>query len=250
MKKTMTFLTLIIICFLITGCNKTDKIKTIQVSDPNAGYRIEQDSEKYYIVLEENFQQNSDIGDVMNSIKKPSLRFNSVEEMRSKVLNGKLTEKEKSTMSEFKKDEKGRIHFLNYNDLYNPKLPNGTTVSTTFWEGNCYYFYLKSDTFKSLPFLLVIASYMSLYVKSFSSNSSSLTLFLIFFTERTAKLASLRLSAHFKNASIIQQPINDEPPLETNGNVTPVKGKMSKEPNTFKANWVNIILTVAQEAIA
>ena len=50
MKKTMTFLTLIIICFLITGCNKTDKIKTIQVSDPNAGYRIEQDGEKYYSV--------------------------------------------------------------------------------------------------------------------------------------------------------------------------------------------------------
>jgi hypothetical protein len=37
------------------------------------------------------------------------------------------------------------------------------------------------------------------------------------------------------NASKAQHTTIEEPPLDINGSVTPVKGRMSKEPNTFSA---------------
>ena len=49
-----------------------------------------------------------------------------------------------------------------------------------------------------------------------------------------AKLALWRVSAAFRKASMPHADIIDEPPLETNGNVTPVSGSRSTEPKTFK----------------
>ena len=72
----------------------------------------------------------------------------------------------------------------------------------------------------------------------------------IFSPGRTAKLASRRLSADFRKAIIIQQDSSDEPPRDTKGNVTPVKGRMSIDPNTFSATWVSRMLIAAQAAMA
>ena len=66
---------------------------------------------------------------------------------------------------------------------------------------------------------------------------------------RTAKLASRRLSALLRKAIIIQQESMEEPPRETKGKVTPVKGRMSMEPNTFSASCVSRMVMAAQAAM-
>ena len=66
---------------------------------------------------------------------------------------------------------------------------------------------------------------------------------------RTAKLASRRLSAPLMKAIIIQQLKSEEPPRETKGKVTPVKGRMSSEPKTLSASCVSIMLVAAQAAM-
>ena len=55
-----------------------------------------------------------------------------------------------------------------------------------------------------------------------------------------AKLAFWRVSAAFTKASSPQLEIMLEPPLDTNGNVTPVRGSISTEPNTL-----SIVCTVS-----
>ncbi len=49
-----------------------------------------------------------------------------------------------------------------------------------------------------------------------------------------AKLAFSRVSVAFRKASSPHADIMAEPPLETKGNVTPVRGSRSTEPNTFR----------------
>ena len=49
-----------------------------------------------------------------------------------------------------------------------------------------------------------------------------------------AKLAWGRVSVAFKKASRPQEASMDDPPLDTKGKVTPVRGRMSTEPNTFR----------------
>ena len=50
-------------------------------------------------------------------------------------------------------------------------------------------------------------------------------------------------------ASSIQQLSREEPPRETKGKVTPVKGRMSREPNTFSPICTMSILMAAQAAM-
>ena len=66
----------------------------------------------------------------------------------------------------------------------------------------------------------------------------------------TAKLASRLVSALFRKAIIIQQERREEPPRDTKGKVTPVKGRISMEPKTFSPIWTSIMLMAAQEAMA
>ena len=50
-------------------------------------------------------------------------------------------------------------------------------------------------------------------------------------------------------AMSIQQERSDVPPRETNGKVTPVNGRISREPKTFSDSCTSSMLTVAQAAM-
>lgn len=64
-----------------------------------------------------------------------------------------------------------------------------------------------------------------------------------------AKLALGRVSVAFKKASRPQEAIMAEPPLDTKGNVTPVRGSRSTEPSTFSAVWNTSREPAAQAAM-
>ena len=49
-----------------------------------------------------------------------------------------------------------------------------------------------------------------------------------------AKLALGRVSVAFRKASSPQEESMDDPPLETKGKVTPVRGRRSTEPKTLR----------------
>ena len=65
----------------------------------------------------------------------------------------------------------------------------------------------------------------------------------------TTKLASRRVSVAFTKASSIQHDTREVPPFETKGKVTPVKGRISSEPKTFRPIWTIMRLTAAQPAM-
>ena len=52
-----------------------------------------------------------------------------------------------------------------------------------------------------------------------------------------AKLAFSLVSVAFKKASSPQADIMADPPLDTKGKVTPVRGRMSTDPKTFRQVW-------------
>ena len=62
-------------------------------------------------------------------------------------------------------------------------------------------------------------------------------------------LAPSRVSAALINAKSPHDAIIDEPPFDTNGNVTPVSGSRSTEPQTFKITCVTIAAVAAQAAM-
>ena len=51
------------------------------------------------------------------------------------------------------------------------------------------------------------------------------------------------------NASSAQQDMRLEPPRDTKGKVTPVKGRRSMVPKTFSASWAIIMVTAPQAAM-
>ena len=52
------------------------------------------------------------------------------------------------------------------------------------------------------------------------------------------------------NAKRPHEAIRLVPPFDTKGNVTPVNGRISREPNTFSASWASIMAAAPQAAIA
>ena len=64
-----------------------------------------------------------------------------------------------------------------------------------------------------------------------------------------AKLAFCLVSAAFRNDSSPQEASMLVPPDETNGNVTPVRGSRSTEPNTLSIVWKINMDVAAQAAI-
>jgi len=69
--------------------------------------------------------------------------------------------------------------------------------------------------------------------KRYAHQSSSLKLFHDLPPAFTAMLALSLVSAAFRNASKAHDTVMLVPPLETNGNVTPVKGSRSTHPKTL-----------------
>ena len=67
--------------------------------------------------------------------------------------------------------------------------------------------------------------------------------------KRIAKLAFCRVSAAFIKASNPQTEIMPEPPLERNGNVTPVNGTTSSDPNTLRIVCITRILAAVVPAM-
>ena len=105
------------------------------VYDIEADYCIVSDGESYYLIIDNEEYYNSDSN---ASVEEPLLTFTSVEEMKDKVLGGKLTEKEKQTMSQFSKDENGNIKVLDFSKLCTPSLPEGASVEFVHWNGQSY----------------------------------------------------------------------------------------------------------------
>ena len=65
----------------------------------------------------------------------------------------------------------------------------------------------------------------------------------------TARLASRRISDALKYASIAQDVSILVPPVDTNGKVTPVRGKRSIDPNTFSIVCIRKIVAAPQAQI-
>ena len=69
------------------------------------------------------------------------------------------------------------------------------------------------------------------------------------FGRRRAKLAFWRVSAALRKAIRLQHESMLEPPIDTNGNVTPVSGSRSTEPSVLSVTCTVSIAAAAQEAM-
>ena len=137
----------LIFIFSLTSCNNLGN--TVEVTDPNAGYSIEKEGNDYYLVIDDVYNvysEENNNGSVDElTITAPSISFSSVKEMREKVLGGKLTDVQKKAMSQFSKDENGKIKILDFNNLYDAKLPSDVECKYITWRGEIYSFILNNE---------------------------------------------------------------------------------------------------------
>ncbi|MBQ8742803.1 MAG: hypothetical protein IJZ03_09180 [Clostridia bacterium] len=152
MKKHI-FLTIIFtILISIVGCNnirnneqEDNHIKSLSdigIVDPDATYSIATDGKKYFLIFKNEDEYASDDNACEEA---PSISFASVDEMKEKVLGGKLSENEILTMSQFKKNEIGRIEIIDFSSIRTPSLPTNSDINGVNWTGDSYSVSFKSE---------------------------------------------------------------------------------------------------------
>ncbi|MBE6543677.1 MAG: hypothetical protein E7675_04695 [Ruminococcaceae bacterium] len=135
MKKSITAVLLFFLCLNFISCNNTDISSVVICS--NNDYRIERNGNYNYIVLSKELKKHSKLPDDI-CIRKPTLIFESIEEMRDRFLNGKFSEEEKQTLAKFNKDKDGNIQTFNFDVLYEPVVPEDGKVEIYVSSGFSY----------------------------------------------------------------------------------------------------------------
>lgn len=93
----------------------------------------------YYLIVDE---LNSDSYSANNSSLRiaPSLRFESIEELKNDIETANFTKSELKELRRFEKDEDGKILICNLDDLYEPVFPAEYSEYTVILVGNYYNF--------------------------------------------------------------------------------------------------------------
>ena len=136
-KYLVSVCSILLILSLFISCGANEKKNFI--TDTNAGYEIEESDGKFYLVITDDaYKSKANASQVV-----PSLTFQTVAEMKDKVLNGKLTEEEKRTMSTFAKDESKKIQVLDFDKLGEIVLPNSMKIESVIWSGSSYAMFIS-----------------------------------------------------------------------------------------------------------
>ncbi len=104
-------------------------------------YSIIEQSGQHYIVFD-----NESIYESGEQSELAGLDFATLKEFKDNVTQGKLSDWQILTIAKsFKKDDIG-VLICDFDNLYEPTMPTGCTIDGVYWEGECYSFYMSTDT--------------------------------------------------------------------------------------------------------
>ena len=130
MKKLSMFISLTLISAFLFGCSAST-------------YRILEDDGQYYLILGNRSESNANAGseiqvDALGPVY--TVHFDSIAEMKSDIESGNFTERELEIISNFDKNEQGRIQICDISKLYEPVFPYPFDSYTVYWSGDYYDF--------------------------------------------------------------------------------------------------------------
>ncbi len=124
-KNTVIALILSIVCMLpLCGCRKTNDADVLYKTPK---YTISEENEGYYISLSGDIKPQENTGMMLGTVQ-----FSSIEEMKEKLKSGDFTDGEMNIINNFAKDEQNRIKLCNIDNLYEPVMPSGSSLSRYF----------------------------------------------------------------------------------------------------------------------
>ena len=133
----------LMLCFVIlvlTGCS--DSYTTIATND---SYQIVTDGEDTYIRFDKKQQQELE-QKVNHSQCIDWPQYNTLGDMKQAILEGDFTENVKAHLyASAKKNEKGDARICKVNQLYEPLLPDGASISFVAFDGS-YWFEIVGDS--------------------------------------------------------------------------------------------------------
>ena len=149
MKKYSSLIVLLALFVILAGCGKQSSNARVIASHED--YSIVTDDDGCYLVFDEKGKFANDVNDLSASIAAPSLSFKSIEELRDKMLEGKLSVEEKTTIQKFSKDDAGKIKTMDFDNLYTPLVPTDSEIGAVSWSGGeLYTFYIDSEICSSM----------------------------------------------------------------------------------------------------
>lgn len=137
---------LILTAALLAGCSAGVGTSQSALAEPtyDLPYEIMRDDDGYYLLLEDDIVTDDLEGSF--SEESPNIKFGSMEEMVQDIRTGNFTDDELKVLSEFVKDDDGRIDICNLSKLYNAYTPDKFDNNRIIWTGNTYTFeFLNND---------------------------------------------------------------------------------------------------------
>ena len=145
------YIVVILILFSATiGCSLNSEQRADEYVIAVDDYSIIKEKGDCYIAFD-----NISLYENNNQSVPATIRFDSVKEFKTSIIQGKLSDSQKKIMSQFAKDEKGRIKTCDFNNLYVPTFPIGSLLGSLYWEGEGYSYevYSDSDMFAFFSFI-------------------------------------------------------------------------------------------------
>lgn len=198
----------IITCFGLVSCNEptskvdnqTETKETHQEPyySEDMDYSLKKVDGKNYLIFDDPALYpvyNQQFG----SVPVPSVTFSTMKEFKDGVARGFLTEDQKKTVAQFDRDDTNNILVCDFENLYEPALPNSVDLDYVSWKGETYtcifkfsesnvrgYLdYLKDDQYDAL--------YQSEYVNFFDGSNITVT--------KTENLDNGKVATYYKTST-------------------------------------------------
>lgn len=156
-----------------TSVQDTADTEKNMVDDNAPDYELQCVGDKNYIVFDDISKYSSRV-DHNSCVLFGSPDFANMKEFKNSVPNGMLTEDQKISISQFEKDENGKIKTVDFDNLYVPVLPQYCVIEGgVSWNGECYSFQIK-DKLRRQTVSMIIST-EDYYKKNYEGKCNALS---------------------------------------------------------------------------
>ena len=167
----------------VEDISNTEETTLTQETENNEPYEIKADD--YTLIKNENgcyltfddiskYQNNSNGGSVLADVV-----FKSIKDFKDSVTQGLLTDDDKYIVASFPKNTDGSIKTCDFNNLYEPILPQGSSITKVLWESDNYSFrIIEEDVYYGYFNIFTAEDYMRIYQDEYENalNKDTITI--------------------------------------------------------------------------
>ena len=167
----------------VQKAENTDETTVTHETENDEPYEIKVDD--YTLIKNENgcyltfddiskYQSNSN-----SSMEVANVEFSSIKEFKDRVTKGLLTNGEKNIVADFSKYDNGYIKMCDFNNLYEPMLPQGSTIPRVLWEADSYSFEIcRENIYYGYLLIMTKEGYTRIYENEYENalNKDTITI--------------------------------------------------------------------------